>query len=166
MFMYTGCYILVEKVPGLGSGPNKVRPQLPTMQSLVLSVIWRMKIWATDLGMHRIRTFGFEFGRNKCFFLAHKIFTLHRAYSNMSLIRTNIKTHAQTFSNQFVFFPYRLMTDSCRKSRSVTYPAIWRCHHIIRGRCGVSYGRCGCECEGCASLKEMIHLLREICSHL
>jgi hypothetical protein len=55
---------------------------------------------------------------------------------------------------------------------SVTYPAIWRC--------GVSYGRCGCECGGCAFLKEMIHLrkemprfpremrylLREICSHL
>jgi hypothetical protein len=33
----------------------------------------------------------------------------------------------------------------------VTYPAIWRCDHISRGRCG-------CECGGCASLKEMIHL--------
>jgi hypothetical protein len=37
---------------------------------------------------------------------------------------------------------------------SVTYPAIWRCHHISRGRCG-------CECGGCASLKEMIHLQLE-----
>jgi hypothetical protein len=36
-------------------------------------------------------------------------------------------------------------------SSSETYPAIWRYHHISRGRCG-------CECEGCASLKEMIHL--------
>jgi hypothetical protein len=42
---------------------------------------------------------------------------------------------------------------------SVTYSAIWRCHHISRGRCG-------CECGGCASLKEMRYLLREICSHL
>ncbi len=33
---------------------------------------------------------------------------------------------------------------------SVTYPALWRC--------GVSCRRCGCECGGCASLKEMIHL--------
>jgi hypothetical protein len=41
---------------------------------------------------------------------------------------------------------------------SVTYPTIWRCHHMFPGRCGVSYCRCGCECEGCASLKEMIHL--------
>jgi hypothetical protein len=41
---------------------------------------------------------------------------------------------------------------------SVTYPAIWRCHHISRGRCAISYGRCGCECRGCASLKEMIYL--------
>jgi hypothetical protein len=32
----------------------------------------------------------------------------------------------------------------------LTYPVIWRC--------GVSYRRCGCECGGCASLKEMIHL--------
>jgi hypothetical protein len=31
-----------------------------------------------------------------------------------------------------------------KKFSSVTYPAIWRCHHISRG--------------GCASLKEMIHL--------
>jgi hypothetical protein len=41
---------------------------------------------------------------------------------------------------------------------SVTYLEIWRCHHISRWRCGVSYERCGCECGGCASLKEMIHL--------
>jgi hypothetical protein len=34
---------------------------------------------------------------------------------------------------------------------SVPYPEIWRCDHISRGRCG-------CECGGCASLKEMIHL--------
>jgi hypothetical protein len=33
---------------------------------------------------------------------------------------------------------------------SVTYPAI--------GRCGVSYGRCECECGGYVSLNEMIHL--------
>jgi hypothetical protein len=33
---------------------------------------------------------------------------------------------------------------------SVKYPAIWRCDHISRGRCGR-------ECGGCASLKEMIH---------
>jgi hypothetical protein len=39
---------------------------------------------------------------------------------------------------------------SIRQTSSVTYPAIWRC--------GVSYGRCGCKCGGCASLKEMIHL--------
>jgi hypothetical protein len=39
---------------------------------------------------------------------------------------------------------------------SVTYPAIWRSHDISRGRRGVSYGRCGCKCGGCASLKEMI----------
>jgi hypothetical protein len=37
-----------------------------------------------------------------------------------------------------------------RKSRIVTYPAIWRC--------GVSCRICGCECGGCVSLKEMIHL--------
>jgi len=34
---------------------------------------------------------------------------------------------------------------------SVTYPALWRCDQISRGRCG-------CECRGCASLKKMIHL--------
>jgi hypothetical protein len=33
---------------------------------------------------------------------------------------------------------------------SVTYPAIWRC--------GVFYGRCGCKCGGCASIKEIIHV--------
>jgi len=38
-----------------------------------------------------------------------------------------------------------------RKSSNVTYPAIWRCDHISRGRYG-------CVCEGCESLKEMIHL--------
>jgi hypothetical protein len=42
--------------------------------------------------------------------------------------------------------------------RGVTYPAIWRWHHISRERCGVSYGRCRCECGECASLKETIHL--------
>jgi hypothetical protein len=45
-----------------------------------------------------------------------------------------------------------------KKDSSVTYPAIWGCHYISHGRCGVSYWRCGCECGGCASLKEMIHL--------
>jgi len=35
-------------------------------------------------------------------------------------------------------------------SSSVTYPAI--------RRCGVSCKRFGCECGGCTSLKEMIHL--------
>jgi hypothetical protein len=34
---------------------------------------------------------------------------------------------------------------------SVTYPGIWRCEHISRGRCGVSCGRCGCACGGCPS---------------
>jgi len=34
------------------------------------------------------------------------------------------------------------------KISSVTYPAIWRCHDISRGRYGVSYGRCGCKCGG------------------
>jgi len=37
------------------------------------------------------------------------------------------------------------------KNSSVTYLAIWRCEDISRGRRG-------CECGGCASLKEMIHL--------
>jgi len=41
---------------------------------------------------------------------------------------------------------------------SVTYPAIWRCKHISRGKCDVSCGRCGCYCGGCASLKKTIHL--------
>jgi hypothetical protein len=35
------------------------------------------------------------------------------------------------------------------KCSSVTYPAIGRCHYISRGRCGVSYGRYGCQCGGC-----------------
>jgi hypothetical protein len=39
---------------------------------------------------------------------------------------------------------------------SAPYPAIWRC--------GASFGRCGC--GGYTSLKEAIHLLWEICSHL
>jgi hypothetical protein len=46
----------------------------------------------------------------------------------------------------------------CTPLSSVTYPAIWRCHHISRGRCGVSYEKCGCEYGECAYLKEMIHL--------
>jgi len=37
-----------------------------------------------------------------------------------------------------------------RISSSVIYPEIWRC--------GVSCRICGCECGGCASLKQMIHL--------
>jgi hypothetical protein len=42
------------------------------------------------------------------------------------------------------------MSNVYLDSSSVTYPAI--------GRCGVSCRRCGCECGGCASLNEMIHL--------
>jgi hypothetical protein len=42
------------------------------------------------------------------------------------------------------------MSNVYLDSSSVTYPAI--------GRCGFSCRRCRCECEGCASLNEMIHL--------
>jgi len=42
-------------------------------------------------------------------------------------------------------------------SSRVTYPAIRRCDHISRWRYGVFCGRCGRECGGCASLKEMMH---------
>jgi hypothetical protein len=43
--------------------------------------------------------FGLRLGRNKCSFVAHKIFPLHRAYPIMPLIRTNIKSQAKIFSN-------------------------------------------------------------------
>jgi hypothetical protein len=50
------------------------------------------------------------------------------------------------------------MMDYAFVFNSVTYLTLWRCDHIYRGRCGLSCRGCGCEYEGCASLKEMIHL--------
>jgi hypothetical protein len=50
---------------------------------------------------------------------------------------------------------WRFLSSSMFIFSSVTYPAILRCDSISRGRCDVS---CGCECGGCASLKEIIRL--------
>ncbi len=56
----------------------------------------------------KVRTERFEFWvrfvRNKCSFVAHKSCTVDRAYPHMSLIKSNIKSHAKIFPNQFLFF--------------------------------------------------------------
>jgi hypothetical protein len=40
---------------------------------------------------------------NRCSFIAHKVFTLHRKYPIMFLIRINAPRHAKIFQDNFVF---------------------------------------------------------------
>ncbi len=46
---------------------------------------------------------------------------------------------------------YNRTLEKSKVTSSVTYPTIQRLKHIFRRKCG-------CECGGCASLKQMIHL--------